>query len=142
MAMPFSIVDCGPRNAHAEATAVVHLRTAQEGRDTGWMQGLAEFLGLPVTAFAWPGPGGFHVRLFGPQGELDFSGPGLVASAHAVWHAELVAPAQPVLEVTSSGTFEARRVAGGGIELVRGDETVFGSPRVRTVARGEISWPS
>ena len=106
------------------------------------MQGLAAFLGLPVTAFVWPTAGGFRVRLFAPQAELEFSGPGLASAAHAIWHAELLAPAQPVPVLTGRGTLEVRRTAGGGIELVRAGTAVFSSPRVRTVARGEITWPT
>lgn len=106
------------------------------------MQGLAAFLGLPVTAFVRPDAGGFRVRLFGPGTELEFSGPGLVSAAHSIWHAELLAPSQPLPVLVGAGTLEARRVAGGGVELVRGSAAIFSSPRVWTVARGEISWPS
>jgi predicted PhzF superfamily epimerase YddE/YHI9 len=141
MAMPFSIVDCRAPDdpARAEATAVVLLRSAEDG---SWMQGLAAFLGLPVTAFVWPAAGGFRVRLFAPGAELEFSGPGLASAAHAIWHAELLAPAQAVPVLTGRAALEARRTTGGGIELVRAGTAVFGSARVRTAARGEISWPT
>ncbi len=105
------------------------------------MRGLAAFLRLPVSAFVWPSAGGFRARLFAPGAELEFSGPGLASAAHAIWHAELLGPAQPVPMLTGGGAVEARRAIAGGIELVRAGTAVFSSPRVRTVARGEISWP-
>ncbi len=115
------------------------LRTGEDG---GWMQALAAFLALPATAFAWPAAGGFRVRTFEPGAEVEFSEAGLAAAVHAVWHAGLVAPGQSVAVLTGSGTLEARRLPGGGVELLRSGATICSSPRVRTVAKGEISWPS
>ncbi len=130
MAIPFSIVDAG------EAAAVVLLRS---GESDAWMRGLAAFLRLPL-ACVHPGPGGFRVRLFALSGELEFSGTGLAAAAHAIWHAELVPAARPLTMLTASGPLEARR-AGSGLEVAQAERVLFTASRTVTVARGELSWP-
>lgn len=106
------------------------------------MAGLAAFLRLPVTAFAWPEPGGFRARLFAPATELEFSGGGLLAVAHALWRSELVAPSHALGLLTASGAVEAV-MAAGEIEVRQGGRALFtaAATGVRTVARGELAWP-
>jgi predicted PhzF superfamily epimerase YddE/YHI9 len=116
----------------------VLLRAAE---DVAWRSGLAAFLRLPVTAFAWPAAGGFETRLHAPAAELEFSGPGLAALAHAIWRAEVVPPAQPVLALTAAGRLECWR-SGDRVEVRREGRVLFSIARLRTVARGELAWPS
>lgn len=113
------------------------LLRAPEG--DSWLRGLAAFLRLPV-AYVWPAPGGFHVRLFAGGAELDFSGTGVAAAAHALWQAELVPPGRPLGLLTAVGAIEARR-AGHGVEVAQAERVLFSAPRAATVARGELTWP-
>lgn len=131
MAIPFSIVDAG------ETAAVVLLRSAETD---AWMQELAAFLGFPVAAFVRASAGGFTVRLFAPAAELDVSGTGLAAAAHALWHAELVAPTQPVTALTRNGVLVATR-QGARVEVAQDGQALFTTGLPRTVARGELTWP-
>ena len=126
MGMPFSIVDVG------EAAAVVLLRRPEPD---ALMREVAAFLRVPVTAVAWPEAGGFRVRLFGPAAELEFSGTGLAAVAHAVWQAELVPPAPALRLLGPAGDLEARRL-GARLEVAQEGRAVFSAGQPRTVVRG------
>lgn len=138
MAIPFSIVDCRVEaSTRGVAAAVVQLRKLEAD---AWMRDLAAFLAVPVTAFARPAPGGHRTRLFVPGSEVEFSGEGLAAAAHALWEGELVQPG-PVLLLTALAEVEARRV-GPRTELARAGRTVFELARTVTVARGELAWPA
>lgn len=105
-----------------------------------WMQQLAAFMGFPVTAFVRASAGGFGVRLFAPAAELELSGTGLAAAAHALWHAELVPPTRPVTALTRNGVLVATR-RGARVEVSQGGQALFTTGLPRTVARGELTWP-
>ena len=139
MAIPFSIVDC--RTAPAEAgtaVAVVHLRSLESD---GWMRDLAAFLATPVTVFARAAPGGHRARLFAGDVEVEYSGAGLAAAAHALWEADLIPAPRAVRLLTPLGEVDARR-SGVAIELDRAGRTVFAVAACVTVARGELVWPA
>ncbi len=104
------------------------------------MEGLAAFLELPVLSVLWPEAGGYRLRCFGGGRELDLSGTGAVAAAHAVFEAGLLAPGEPLPLLTGAGRLLAKLGAGGAVEVTREGRVVFAG-RARTVARGQLAWP-
>lgn len=105
------------------------------------MRDLATFLAIPVTAFTRAAPGGHRARLFARDIEVEFSGEGAAAAAHALWEADLVPATHVIRLLTALGEFDARRRA-GAVEIERAGRTVFRLPRCVTVARGELVWPA
>jgi predicted PhzF superfamily epimerase YddE/YHI9 len=62
--------------------------------DEAWMQSVAFEMNLSETAFVTPGPdiGTFGLRWFTPSQEVELCGHATLASAHALWEADRVAP--------------------------------------------------
>lgn len=93
--------------------AVCWLETEKE---TSWMQSVAAEMNLSETAFARKLPDGYELRWFTPTMEVDLCGHATLATAHALWSADLV-PANEILRFrTRSGILTCRQ-QGDLIEL-------------------------
>jgi PhzF family phenazine biosynthesis protein len=87
-------------------------------RDARWMQQVAREMNLSETAFLVrrADGSGFDLRWFTPSTEVDLCGHATLASAHALWEADHLAPAEAAHFHTKSGLLTARR-QGDWIEL-------------------------
>lgn len=82
-----------------------------EPRSEGWMQNVAKEMNLSETAFLCRQKDGFDLRWFTPAVEVELCGHATLASAHVLWEAGLLAPAQQARFHTRSGLLTADRVA-------------------------------
>jgi len=87
-----------------------------ETRDDGWMQRVAREMNLSETAFLLRGHGGFSLRWFTPEVEVDLCGHATLASAHALWEEGAVQPSELLRFHTRSGLLTAKK-RGEVIEL-------------------------
>ena len=90
-----------------------------EPRDAGWMQQVAREMNLAETAFLRPrddGSSDFDLRWFTPTVEMDLCGHATLASAHALWESNHLAPEEPARFHTRSGLLTAVRL-GDWIEV-------------------------
>lgn len=78
-------------------------------RDAGWMQQVASEMNLAETAFLVRRADGFDLRWFTPAAEVDLCGHATLASAHLLWEAGHLEPAQTAAFHTRSGLLSARR---------------------------------
>ncbi len=86
--------------------------------DPRWMQNVAAEMNLAETAFLHGTDDGFALRWFTPTVEMDLCGHATLASAHALWEEDRLAPATAARFHTKSGLLTARRAAEPGwIEL-------------------------
>ncbi|MBI5523716.1 MAG: PhzF family phenazine biosynthesis protein [Desulfarculus sp.] len=85
--------------------------------DDTWMQALAAEMNLSETAFVRPVAGGFDLRWFTPQVEVDLCGHATLATAHVLWSEGLLPPGQAARFHTKSGLLGAALGEGGWIEL-------------------------
>ncbi len=81
-----------------------------------WMQSVAAEMNLSETAFARRVDSGFSLRWFTPACEVDLCGHATLATAHVLWEAGVLKPAQAAEFHTLSGLLRARR-AGDLIEM-------------------------
>jgi len=99
-------------------------------RSASWMQSVANEMNLSETAFLVPredaavnlGKAGFDLRWFTPAAEVELCGHATLASAHVLWEAGRLGPAETARFYTLSGLLTAQRRAGrdgapGDIEL-------------------------
>jgi PhzF family phenazine biosynthesis protein len=83
-----------------------------EPRDPAWMQAVAREMNLSETAFVSARADGFDLRWFTPTTEVDLCGHATVASAHALWQWEKLAPSAAARFLTRSGWLVAERKDG------------------------------
>lgn len=77
------------------------------------MQRIASEMHLSETAFVDPNPdGGFFLRWFTPQCEVELCGHATLASAHLLWEEGVVAPEQEIRFHTRSGVLTCRHENG------------------------------
>ncbi len=81
-----------------------------------WLQSVAAEINASDTAFLVPVEGGWHLRWFTPEAEVELCGHATLASAHYLWTRHRVD--DDVLRFfTASGELNARRTGDGWIEL-------------------------
>lgn len=118
MSRPVFVVDAfaaGPFRGNP--AAVVPLEPG-DAPDTAWMQQWAAEMKHSETAFVQPRPdGGFDLRWFTPEVEVDLCGHATLASAHVLWETRRLATDAPAVFQTRSGELRANRQADGAIEL-------------------------
>ncbi|HEX2062506.1 MAG TPA: PhzF family phenazine biosynthesis protein, partial [Thermoanaerobaculia bacterium] len=85
-------------------------------RDAQWMQDVAAEMNLSETAFLLPREGGFSLRWFTPAVEVALCGHATLASAHALWEEQVLAPTDVARFHTKSGLLTAEK-RGDLIEL-------------------------
>jgi PhzF family phenazine biosynthesis protein len=107
MSQPFVQVDAFTSEPFAGNPAAVCVLPA--ARDDWWMQRVAREMNLAETAFLSPATDGFDLRWFTPSVEVDLCGHATLASAHALWEAGRVAPAEMLRFQTRSGLLTAVR---------------------------------
>lgn len=78
-------------------------------RPRAFMQAVAAELGLPATAFVREAADGFALAWFSPTTELSLCGHGTLATAHALWDTDRLAPSATARFETRSGTLSAVR---------------------------------
>lgn len=101
-------------------------------RDENWMQNVAREMNLSETAFVVPREGGgFGLRWFTPEIEVELCGHATLASAHVLWETGRLGPEETARFHTLSGWLSADRRE-GGIELD------FPATPVTPVAEAEI----
>ncbi len=84
-------------------------------RGGAWMQAVAREMNLSETAFLVPRDGGWDLRWFTPEMEVDLCGHATLASAHVLWQSGEAAPAEAIRFETRSGRLTCtRRSAGAG----------------------------
>lgn len=88
----------------------------ERAAEDAWMQQVAAEMNLSETAFVYPEGVGFRLRWFTPTVEVDLCGHATLASAHALWELQQVAPENAIHFYTRSGELIARR-DGQWIEL-------------------------
>jgi predicted PhzF superfamily epimerase YddE/YHI9 len=80
-----------------------------EPRDDHWLQNVAREMNLSETAFLQKQDDGFSLRWFTPSVEVDLCGHATLASAHILWEADYLWPAQQARFFTRSGLLTAER---------------------------------
>lgn len=85
-------------------------------RDEQWMQDVAAEMNLSETAFLLPRGSDFSLRWFTPATEVALCGHATLASAHALWEEQILAPTDIARFHTKSGLLTAER-KGDRIEL-------------------------
>lgn len=85
-------------------------------RDEQWMQDVAAEMNLSETAFLLPRGSDFSLRWFTPATEVALCGHATLASAHALWEEQILAPTDVARFHTKSGLLTAER-KGDRIEL-------------------------
>ena len=77
-------------------------------RETAWLQAIAREMNLSETAFLVKNGGGFDLRWFTPEVDVDLCGHATLASAHVLWQ-EGYATADVIHFSTTSGMLKALR---------------------------------
>jgi PhzF family phenazine biosynthesis protein len=114
MGTPMFIVDAFTGTPFAGNPAAVCILDA--ARDATWMQAVAREMNLSETAFLHRQAEGFALRWFTPTVEVDLCGHATLASAHALWEAGHLPPADAARFQTRSALLTATR-RGGQIEM-------------------------
>jgi len=78
-------------------------------RDEKWMQNVGAEMNLSETAFLLPKNDGWSLRWFTPSVEVALCGHATLASAHALWEENLLAPGETAKFHTKSGLLTARQ---------------------------------
>lgn len=87
-------------------------------RDSVWMQDVAREMNLSETAFvSQRDDGGYDLRWFTPEIEVDLCGHATLASAHVLWEERLVLVDEPIVFHTRSGELTCRYPQTGRIEM-------------------------
>jgi predicted PhzF superfamily epimerase YddE/YHI9 len=84
--------------------------------DERWMRRVAREMALSETAFLHPVDDGFALRWFTPTVEVELCGHATLASAHALWETNRLAPDTPARFSTQSGLLTCRK-DGAWIEM-------------------------
>jgi PhzF family phenazine biosynthesis protein len=118
MIRPVYVVDAfasGPFRGNP--AAVVPLEPG-DAPDTAWMQQWAAEMKHSETAFVQPrADGGFDLRWFTPEVEVDLCGHATLASAHVLWETKRLTTDAPAVFHTRGGELRARRQPDSTIEL-------------------------
>jgi len=77
--------------------------------DTERMQSIATEMNLPETAFLHPSVGGYNLRWFTPEVEVDLCGHATLASAYVLWDRAYLMPNATATFQTRSGILKATR---------------------------------
>ncbi len=77
-----------------------------------WMQDVASEMNLPETAFLIPTSGGYTLRWFTPNSEVDLCGHATLASAHILWERGYLRQEQEAIFHTKSGILSAKNNEG------------------------------
>jgi len=77
--------------------------------DEQWMQDVAMEMNLSETAFILPQEGGFNLRWFTPETEVDLCGHATLASAHTLWETGVLPLNREAVFFTKSGWLSAKR---------------------------------
>jgi PhzF family phenazine biosynthesis protein len=107
MPYPFFHVDAFTNRPFSGNPAAVCLLEAPA--DPGWMRRVAAELGLSETAFVSPVDGGFGLRWFTPEVEVNLCGHATLASAHVLWEAGRLPREAQARFQTRSGWLTAAR---------------------------------
>ena len=114
MQRPVYVVDAfasGPFRGNP--AAVVPLEPG-DAPDTAWMQQWAAEMKHSETAFVQPrADGGFDLRWFTPEVEVDLCGHATLASAHVLWETQRLAVDATAVFHTRGGELRARRRSDG-----------------------------
>jgi PhzF family phenazine biosynthesis protein len=114
MGLPIFVVDAfasGPFGGNPAAVVLDH-------GDDRWMQQVAAEMRHSETAFVRPGAdGGFDLRWFTPEVEVDLCGHATLASAHVLFETGRAAPGTTVRFRTRSGELRAEHGGAEGITL-------------------------
>jgi PhzF family phenazine biosynthesis protein len=111
MSLPLFIVDSfsdGPFTGNPAAVCLL-----REEAEDAWMQQVAAEMSLAETAFVLPTGDDFRLRWFAPRLEVDLCGHATLASAHALWEADCLAPTEAARFHTRSGLLTVERKADG-----------------------------
>lgn len=84
--------------------------------DKIWMQNVAREMNLSETAFLYPVKGGFNLRWFTPEVEVDLCGHATLASAYALWQGGYLGREEEACFFSASGLLRAR-LSGDWIQL-------------------------
>ena len=106
---------------------------SNEPADTTWMQQVAAEMKHSETAFLNPVSGGWNLRWFTPQQEVELCGHATLACAFVLWESGKGQSGLPITFETLSGTLTARK-EGEWITLDFPGRTRHGT---RTCARAE-----
>jgi len=102
-------IDAFSDRAFAGNPAVVCLLATEA--DSGWMQQVAAEFGVSETAFVVTQQGGFGLRWFTPQVEVELCGHATLAAAHVLWYSTgQVTGYNKIKFFTASGVLQAARV--------------------------------
>jgi PhzF family phenazine biosynthesis protein len=74
-----------------------------------WMRDVAMEMNLSETAFLNPQDGGFNLRWFTPETEVDLCGHATLASAHTLWETGVLPIEREAIFFTKSGRLSAKR---------------------------------
>src|SRR2546423_12500405 len=107
-------VDAFTNTSFAGNPAAVCVLT--EPHDDHWLQNVAREMNLSETAFLLKQQDGFNLRWFTPAVEVDLCGHATLASAHILWEAGHLRPAEQARFHTRSGLLTADR-GGDWIEM-------------------------
>jgi PhzF family phenazine biosynthesis protein len=107
MGTPMFIVDAFAGTPFTGNPAAVCILDA--ARDATWMQAVAREMNLSETAFLHRQAEGFALRWFTPTVEVDLCGHATLASAHTLWEAGHLPPADAARFQTRSGLLTATR---------------------------------
>jgi PhzF family phenazine biosynthesis protein len=80
--------------------------------DEAWMQNVAMEMNLSETSFLHRTHGGFNLRWFTSEAEVDLCGHATLASAHILWETGILKPAEEAVFFTKSGRLFANRQGG------------------------------
>ncbi len=81
-----------------------------EEMPAAWMQSVAAEINLAETAFVHVRQGGYALRWFTPQIEVNLCGHATLAAAHVLWEDGQVAAREPIRFTTNSGIITTQRV--------------------------------
>jgi PhzF family phenazine biosynthesis protein len=114
MSLPIFVVDAFTVDAFGGNQAAVVL----DHGDVAWMQQVAAEMRHSETAFVRPRPGGgFDLRWFTPEVEVDLCGHATLASAHVLFETGTVAPDETIRFHTRGGELLAQHAGAAGITL-------------------------
>jgi PhzF family phenazine biosynthesis protein len=74
-----------------------------------WMQSVGAEMNLSETAFLSPQDGGYLIRYFTPEVEVELCGHATLASAHVLWEEGLAKPGEPIRFQSMVGGLTAER---------------------------------
>ena len=115
LSLPLQLIDAFASAPFTGNPAAVVL--LPDARPAEWMQQVAMEMNQAETAFLFRQEGGFSLRWFTPNKEVDLCGHATLASAHALWEHHELAPSAPARFHTRSGWLTARRNADNSITI-------------------------